>query len=53
MKTARLLGINEVNINKIRDGLMPKVCICKVCIKFKLYILNPFLYLSYFIHNRM
>ncbi|XP_033349489.1 helicase POLQ-like [Bombus vosnesenskii] len=24
MKTARLLGINEVNIGKIRDGLMPK-----------------------------
>lgn len=24
MKTARLLGINEVNISKIRDGLMPK-----------------------------
>ncbi|XP_061931996.1 helicase POLQ-like isoform X4 [Apis cerana] len=25
MKTARLLGINEVNISKIRDGLMPKL----------------------------
>lgn len=28
MKTARLLGINEINISKIRDGLIPKVCIC-------------------------
>lgn len=47
MKTARLLGINEVTISKIRDGIMPKVSE-----NISSSIPNIFLYLNDLKHNR-